>query len=177
MCACSYMVLFMGNLFTTLRVVYQKYMNNQDKSKSVWDQSNERGRSPKMPLCLQKKNLLQMLSLWTIYLHCNFYSSPFDFKSFHNSVMGTNISLLGGKNQPGSSCLSLLKLCICFYKEFWKLLSMCYWLKTKLLKSSLKSVICSSGAAKLTESALLTKKNSETVKFQKYFGNTCCRGE
>uniref|UniRef100_A0A1A8K1P9 Transmembrane protein 120A n=1 Tax=Nothobranchius kuhntae TaxID=321403 RepID=A0A1A8K1P9_NOTKU len=33
MCGCSYMVLFMGNLYTTLRVVYQKYMNNQDKSK------------------------------------------------------------------------------------------------------------------------------------------------
>uniref|UniRef100_A0A3Q2D3B0 Transmembrane protein 120Aa n=1 Tax=Cyprinodon variegatus TaxID=28743 RepID=A0A3Q2D3B0_CYPVA len=35
MCGCSYMVLFMGNLFTTLRVVYQKYMNNEDKSKSM----------------------------------------------------------------------------------------------------------------------------------------------
>ncbi|XP_072231391.1 transmembrane protein 120A-A isoform X1 [Leuresthes tenuis] len=31
MCGCSYMVLFMGNFFTTLRVVYQKYMNNQKK--------------------------------------------------------------------------------------------------------------------------------------------------
>lgn len=35
MCGCSYMVLFMGNFFTTLGVVYQKYMNNQDKSKSL----------------------------------------------------------------------------------------------------------------------------------------------
>ncbi|XP_036071176.1 ion channel TACAN isoform X2 [Oryzias melastigma] len=35
MCGCSYMVLFMGNFFTTLGVVYQKYMNNQDKSKSI----------------------------------------------------------------------------------------------------------------------------------------------
>uniref|UniRef100_A0A3P9M401 Transmembrane protein 120A n=1 Tax=Oryzias latipes TaxID=8090 RepID=A0A3P9M401_ORYLA len=35
MCGCSYMVLFMGNLFTTLKVVYQKYMNNQDKSKRI----------------------------------------------------------------------------------------------------------------------------------------------
>nr|XP_046266319.1 ion channel TACAN isoform X3 [Scatophagus argus] len=35
MCGCSYMVLFMGNVFTTLGVVYQKYMNNQDKSKSL----------------------------------------------------------------------------------------------------------------------------------------------
>uniref|UniRef100_A0AAQ5YES0 Transmembrane protein 120A n=1 Tax=Amphiprion ocellaris TaxID=80972 RepID=A0AAQ5YES0_AMPOC len=35
MCSCSYMVLFMGNFFTTLGVVYQKYMNNQDKSKNV----------------------------------------------------------------------------------------------------------------------------------------------
>ncbi|XP_038146286.1 ion channel TACAN isoform X2 [Cyprinodon tularosa] len=35
MCGCSYMVLFMGNLFTTLRVVYQKYMNNEDKSKPM----------------------------------------------------------------------------------------------------------------------------------------------
>ncbi|XP_031725027.1 transmembrane protein 120A-like isoform X1 [Anarrhichthys ocellatus] len=33
MCCCSYVVLFMGNFFTTLGVVYQKYMNNQDKSK------------------------------------------------------------------------------------------------------------------------------------------------
>lgn len=49
MCGCSYMVLFMGNLFTTLRVVYQKYKNNQDKSKSAWDWKNEQARSPKMP--------------------------------------------------------------------------------------------------------------------------------
>ncbi|KAK7925112.1 hypothetical protein WMY93_007422 [Mugilogobius chulae] len=35
MCGCSYLVLFMGNFFTTLGVVYQKYMNNQDKSKSL----------------------------------------------------------------------------------------------------------------------------------------------
>uniref|UniRef100_A0A3Q0S0Q2 Transmembrane protein 120Aa n=1 Tax=Amphilophus citrinellus TaxID=61819 RepID=A0A3Q0S0Q2_AMPCI len=35
MCGCSYLVLFMGNVFTTLAVVYQKYMNNQDKSKSM----------------------------------------------------------------------------------------------------------------------------------------------
>uniref|UniRef100_A0A7N6B6K5 Transmembrane protein 120A n=1 Tax=Anabas testudineus TaxID=64144 RepID=A0A7N6B6K5_ANATE len=33
MCGCSYMVLFLGNFFTTLRVVYQKY--NQDKSKTL----------------------------------------------------------------------------------------------------------------------------------------------
>uniref|UniRef100_A0A8C5EIF5 Transmembrane protein 120A-like n=1 Tax=Gouania willdenowi TaxID=441366 RepID=A0A8C5EIF5_GOUWI len=35
MCGCSYMVLFMGNFFTTLGVVYQKYRNNQDKPKSI----------------------------------------------------------------------------------------------------------------------------------------------
>ncbi|XP_067085235.1 ion channel TACAN isoform X1 [Osmerus mordax] len=35
MCGCSYLALFMGNFFTTLGVVYQKYMNNQDKSKSL----------------------------------------------------------------------------------------------------------------------------------------------
>ncbi|KAM4726292.1 transmembrane protein 120A-A [Anableps anableps] len=35
MCSCSYMVLFMGNLYTTLRVVYQKYVNNADKSKTA----------------------------------------------------------------------------------------------------------------------------------------------
>uniref|UniRef100_A0A3B4U339 Transmembrane protein 120Aa n=1 Tax=Seriola dumerili TaxID=41447 RepID=A0A3B4U339_SERDU len=35
MCGCSYMVLFMGNFFTTLGVVYQKYINNQDKSKTL----------------------------------------------------------------------------------------------------------------------------------------------
>uniref|UniRef100_A0A3Q3QS58 Transmembrane protein 120A n=1 Tax=Monopterus albus TaxID=43700 RepID=A0A3Q3QS58_MONAL len=35
MCGCSYMVLFLGNFFTTLRVVYQKYMNNQDKTKTL----------------------------------------------------------------------------------------------------------------------------------------------
>ncbi|XP_035523027.1 ion channel TACAN-like isoform X1 [Morone saxatilis] len=35
MCGCSYMVLFMGNFFTTLGVVYQKYMNNQEKSKNL----------------------------------------------------------------------------------------------------------------------------------------------
>ncbi|XP_019952906.1 ion channel TACAN [Paralichthys olivaceus] len=35
MCGCTYMVLFMGNFFTTLGVVYQKYMNNQDKSKTL----------------------------------------------------------------------------------------------------------------------------------------------
>ncbi|KAM4620523.1 transmembrane protein 120A-A isoform 1-T1 [Polymixia lowei] len=35
MCGCSYLVLFMGNFFTTLRVVYQKYMDNQDKPKSL----------------------------------------------------------------------------------------------------------------------------------------------
>lgn len=35
MCGCSYMVLFMGNFFTTLAVVYQKYRNNQGKSKSL----------------------------------------------------------------------------------------------------------------------------------------------
>uniref|UniRef100_A0A8D3B3H2 Transmembrane protein 120A n=1 Tax=Scophthalmus maximus TaxID=52904 RepID=A0A8D3B3H2_SCOMX len=34
MCGCSYMTLFMGNFFTTLGVVYQKYMNNQDKCKT-----------------------------------------------------------------------------------------------------------------------------------------------
>ncbi|XP_067348326.1 ion channel TACAN-like isoform X3 [Channa argus] len=33
MCGCSYMVLFLGNFFTTLRVVYQKY--NQDKFKTL----------------------------------------------------------------------------------------------------------------------------------------------
>ncbi|TNN51776.1 Transmembrane protein 120A [Liparis tanakae] len=35
MCGCSYTVLFMGNVFTTLEVVYQKYMNNQDKAKTL----------------------------------------------------------------------------------------------------------------------------------------------
>ncbi|XP_034539973.1 transmembrane protein 120A-like isoform X2 [Notolabrus celidotus] len=35
MCGFSYMVLFMGNFLTTLGVVYQKYMNNQDKPKSL----------------------------------------------------------------------------------------------------------------------------------------------
>ncbi|KAM3869648.1 transmembrane protein 120A-A-like [Diretmus argenteus] len=35
MCGCSYLVLFMGNFFTTLGVVYQKYMNNQSKSKNL----------------------------------------------------------------------------------------------------------------------------------------------
>uniref|UniRef100_A0A147A584 Transmembrane protein 120A n=1 Tax=Fundulus heteroclitus TaxID=8078 RepID=A0A147A584_FUNHE len=35
MCGCSYMVLFMGNLYTTLRVVYQKYVNNMEKSKTA----------------------------------------------------------------------------------------------------------------------------------------------
>ncbi|XP_053702609.1 ion channel TACAN isoform X1 [Synchiropus splendidus] len=35
MCGCSYMVLFLGNFSTTLGVVYQKYMNNQDKAKSL----------------------------------------------------------------------------------------------------------------------------------------------
>uniref|UniRef100_A0A3Q3RM76 Transmembrane protein 120A-like n=1 Tax=Mastacembelus armatus TaxID=205130 RepID=A0A3Q3RM76_9TELE len=35
MCGCSYMVLFMGNLFTTLAVVYQKYKNNREKSKTL----------------------------------------------------------------------------------------------------------------------------------------------
>uniref|UniRef100_A0A8C9YVK8 Transmembrane protein 120Aa n=1 Tax=Sander lucioperca TaxID=283035 RepID=A0A8C9YVK8_SANLU len=34
MCGCSYLVLFMGNFFTTVGVVYQKYMNNQDKTKA-----------------------------------------------------------------------------------------------------------------------------------------------
>lgn len=34
MCGCSYLVLFMGNFFTTLAVVYQKHRNNQGKSKS-----------------------------------------------------------------------------------------------------------------------------------------------
>uniref|UniRef100_A0A674P937 Transmembrane protein 120Aa n=1 Tax=Takifugu rubripes TaxID=31033 RepID=A0A674P937_TAKRU len=33
MCGCSYMVLFLGNFLTTLAVVYQKYRNNQGKSK------------------------------------------------------------------------------------------------------------------------------------------------
>ncbi|KAM6970377.1 transmembrane protein 120A-A isoform 2-T2 [Aplochiton taeniatus] len=35
MCGCSYLVLFLGNFLTTLAVVYQKYMNNQDKSKTL----------------------------------------------------------------------------------------------------------------------------------------------
>ncbi|XP_054610830.1 ion channel TACAN isoform X1 [Dunckerocampus dactyliophorus] len=36
MCGCSYMVLYLGNFITTLGVVYQKYMKNQDnKSKSL----------------------------------------------------------------------------------------------------------------------------------------------
>ncbi|XP_053188133.1 ion channel TACAN-like [Scomber japonicus] len=35
MCGCSYLVLFMGNFLTTLGVVYQKYIINQDKSKSL----------------------------------------------------------------------------------------------------------------------------------------------
>lgn len=35
MCSCSYLVLFMGNFFTTLGVVYEKYMNNPDKKKSL----------------------------------------------------------------------------------------------------------------------------------------------
>ncbi|KAL0994501.1 hypothetical protein UPYG_G00123080 [Umbra pygmaea] len=35
MCACSYLLLFLGNFSTTLRVVYQKYIHNQDKSKSL----------------------------------------------------------------------------------------------------------------------------------------------
>ncbi|CAM9341943.1 unnamed protein product [Lampetra planeri] len=30
MCGCSYMILFLGNVVTTLGVVYQKYMKNQD---------------------------------------------------------------------------------------------------------------------------------------------------
>ncbi|KAF7648747.1 hypothetical protein LDENG_00152330 [Lucifuga dentata] len=34
MCGCSYLMLFMGNFFTTLGVVYHKYTNNQEKSKS-----------------------------------------------------------------------------------------------------------------------------------------------
>ncbi|XP_007563055.1 PREDICTED: transmembrane protein 120A-like [Poecilia mexicana] len=34
MCGCSYLVLFIGNLFTTLGVVYQKYVNNADKPKT-----------------------------------------------------------------------------------------------------------------------------------------------
>uniref|UniRef100_A0A665TLE8 Transmembrane protein 120A n=1 Tax=Echeneis naucrates TaxID=173247 RepID=A0A665TLE8_ECHNA len=32
MCGCSYMVLFLGNFITTLGVVYQKYMQNQEKN-------------------------------------------------------------------------------------------------------------------------------------------------
>ncbi|XP_062289311.1 ion channel TACAN [Scomber scombrus] len=35
MCGCSYLVLFMGNFLTTLGVVYQKYIINQDKPKSL----------------------------------------------------------------------------------------------------------------------------------------------
>lgn len=35
MCGCTYMVLFTGNFLTTLAVVYQKYRNNQGKSKSL----------------------------------------------------------------------------------------------------------------------------------------------
>lgn len=35
MCGCSYLVLFTGNFCTTLGVVYQKYLNNQDKPKSL----------------------------------------------------------------------------------------------------------------------------------------------
>uniref|UniRef100_A0A665TSS8 Transmembrane protein 120A n=1 Tax=Echeneis naucrates TaxID=173247 RepID=A0A665TSS8_ECHNA len=35
MCGCSYMVLFLGNFITTLGVVYQKYMQNQEKSKTL----------------------------------------------------------------------------------------------------------------------------------------------
>uniref|UniRef100_A0AAY5L0Z5 Transmembrane protein 120A n=1 Tax=Esox lucius TaxID=8010 RepID=A0AAY5L0Z5_ESOLU len=35
MCACSYLLLFMGNFSTTLRVVYHKYIHNQDKAKSL----------------------------------------------------------------------------------------------------------------------------------------------
>lgn len=35
MCGCSYLVLFIGNFSTTLAVVYQKYKNNEDKSKSL----------------------------------------------------------------------------------------------------------------------------------------------
>ncbi|XP_051903250.1 ion channel TACAN isoform X1 [Hippocampus zosterae] len=35
MCGCSYMTLFLGNFFTTLGVVYNKYMMNQDKPKSL----------------------------------------------------------------------------------------------------------------------------------------------
>ncbi|XP_005809360.1 transmembrane protein 120A-like isoform X1 [Xiphophorus maculatus] len=35
MCGCSYLTLFMGNLFTTLRVVYQKYVNKANKPKKA----------------------------------------------------------------------------------------------------------------------------------------------
>ncbi|XP_036380723.1 ion channel TACAN [Megalops cyprinoides] len=35
MCGSSFLVLFMGNFFTTLGVVYQKYKNNQGKAKSL----------------------------------------------------------------------------------------------------------------------------------------------
>ncbi|XP_032433189.1 transmembrane protein 120A-A isoform X2 [Xiphophorus hellerii] len=35
MCGCSYLTLFIGNLFTTLRVVYQKYVNNANKPKKA----------------------------------------------------------------------------------------------------------------------------------------------
>ncbi|XP_019728976.1 transmembrane protein 120A-A isoform X1 [Hippocampus comes] len=35
MCCCSYMTLFLGNFFTTLGVVYNKYMMNQDKPKTL----------------------------------------------------------------------------------------------------------------------------------------------
>uniref|UniRef100_A0A8C9WNM2 Transmembrane protein 120Aa n=1 Tax=Scleropages formosus TaxID=113540 RepID=A0A8C9WNM2_SCLFO len=35
MCGCSYLVLFLGNFFTTLGVVYHKYKNNQDKAKTL----------------------------------------------------------------------------------------------------------------------------------------------
>ncbi|XP_061660271.1 ion channel TACAN isoform X2 [Syngnathoides biaculeatus] len=35
MCGCSYVTLFLGNFFTTLGVVYHKYMMNRDKAKSL----------------------------------------------------------------------------------------------------------------------------------------------
>lgn len=39
MCGSTFLVLFMGNFFTTLGVVYNKYMD-QDKTKALWTWHN-----------------------------------------------------------------------------------------------------------------------------------------
>lgn len=54
MCGCSYLTLFIGNLFTTLRVVYQKYVNNADKPKKAWARRNQNG-PPTWPLRTKQK--------------------------------------------------------------------------------------------------------------------------